>query len=50
MVDAHYVVTAGPAEEPREQIERAFPYQHLINLYLRECAATKKRLELDCAA
>jgi len=25
----------------------AIPYQTLINLYLRECAATKKRLRLD---
>jgi hypothetical protein len=26
------------------------PYQNLINLYLRECAAEKKRLKLDWAA
>jgi len=26
------------------------PYQHLINLYLRECAAEKKRLKLGWAA
>jgi uncharacterized protein (DUF4415 family) len=26
------------------------PYQNLINLYLRDCAAEKKRLKLDWAA
>jgi hypothetical protein len=26
------------------------PYQNLINLYLRECAADKKRLKLNWAA
>jgi uncharacterized protein (DUF4415 family) len=26
------------------------PYQSLINLYLRDCAAEKKRLKLDWAA
>ncbi len=26
------------------------PYQNLINLYLRDCAAGKKRLKLDWAA
>jgi uncharacterized protein (DUF4415 family) len=26
------------------------PYQNLINLYLRNCAAEKKRLKLDWAA
>ncbi len=26
------------------------PYQNLINLYLRDCAAEKKRLRLDWAA
>ena len=29
---------------------RYAPYQNLINLYLRECAAEKKRLKLDWAA
>ena len=28
----------------------SIPYQTLINLYLRECAATKKRLNLEWAA
>jgi uncharacterized protein (DUF4415 family) len=28
----------------------AIPYQNLINLYLRDCAATKKRLRLDWIA
>jgi uncharacterized protein (DUF4415 family) len=27
----------------------SIPYQTLINLYLRECAATKKRLNLEWA-
>ena len=27
--------------------ETAIPYQTLINLYLRECAASRKRLRLD---
>ncbi len=27
----------------------SIPYQTLINLYLRECAATKKRLHLEWA-
>lgn len=30
--------------------ETGIPYQNLINLYLRECAAEKKRLKLDWAA
>jgi uncharacterized protein (DUF4415 family) len=28
----------------------SIPYQTLINLYLRECAATKKRLRLEWAS
>lgn len=28
----------------------SIPYQTLINLYLRECAATKKRLNLEWTA
>ncbi|MBM4214205.1 MAG: antitoxin [Gammaproteobacteria bacterium] len=31
-------------------IETGIPYQNLINLYLRNCAADKKRLKLDWAA
>lgn len=30
--------------------ETGIPYQTLINLYLRECAATKKKLSLTWAA
>jgi predicted DNA binding CopG/RHH family protein len=30
--------------------DSGIPYQNLINLYLRECAAEKKRLRLDWAA
>lgn len=31
-------------------IETGIPYQTLINLYLRNCAADKRRLKLDWAA
>ncbi|MFM8480862.1 MAG: CopG family antitoxin [Gammaproteobacteria bacterium] len=31
-------------------IETGIPYQNLINLYLRNCAADKRRLKLDWAA
>jgi predicted DNA binding CopG/RHH family protein len=30
--------------------ETNIPYQNLINLYLRDCAAGKKRLRMDWAA
>ena len=30
--------------------ELGMPYQHLINLYLRECALQRKKLELAWAA
>jgi len=31
-------------------VSAGIPYQNLINLYLRECAAEKKRLKVDWAA
>lgn len=31
-------------------VEMDVPYQHLINLYLRECAQTQKKLKLKWAS
>ena len=30
--------------------QNGIPYQNLINLYLRDCAAAKKRLKMDWAS
>ncbi len=42
--------TAAVAYFKQTAAELDMPYQNLINLYLRDCAAEKKRLKMEWAA